>query len=55
MSIERQLAHKDKNSIRGIYNQAEYLPERRTMLQQWADCLDGLRNGAKIIPIRQAA
>jgi len=55
MSIERQLAHKDKNSIRGIYNQAEYLPERRTMLQQWADFLDGLRNGAKIIPIRQAA
>lgn len=55
MHIERQLAHKDKNSIRGIYNQAEYLAERRTMLQQWADFLDGLKGGAKIIPIRQAA
>ena len=53
--IERQLAHKDPNTIRGIYNQAEYIDERREMLQQWADFLDGLQVGAKVIPIRKAA
>ena len=37
--IERQLAHKDRNEIRGIYNRAQYLPERRKMLQAWADTL----------------
>lgn len=41
--IERQLAHVPRNLIRGIYNRAEYLPERRRMMQEWADYLDGLR------------
>jgi len=45
--IERQLAHKDVNKIRAIYNRAEYIPERTVMLQQWADHLDGLCPGAK--------
>jgi integrase len=44
-AIERQLAHVEKNRIRGTYNHAEYLPERRKMMQWWADYLDGLRNG----------
>ena len=52
--IERQLAHKDKNTVRGIYNQAEYLQERRQMLQQWADYLDGLKAETKVISIRRA-
>jgi len=41
--IESQLAHKDKNPIRGIYNQAKYLNERLPMMQAWADHLDQLR------------
>lgn len=42
-AIEKQLAHNPRNKIRGIYNRAEYLPERRKMMQEWADYLDGLR------------
>jgi len=41
--IERQLAHAPRNLVRGIYNRAEHLPERRRMLQEWADYLDQLR------------
>jgi integrase len=41
--IERQLAHGDPNSVRAAYNHAQYLPERREMMQWWADFLDGLR------------
>lgn len=35
-AIEKQLAHNPRNKIRGIYNRAEYLPERRKMMQDWA-------------------
>jgi len=38
--IERQLAHCERNEIRGAYNRAEYLPERKRMMQHWADYLD---------------
>ena len=41
--IERQLAHADRDDVRAAYNYAEYLPERRKMMQEWADYLDGLR------------
>ena len=44
-AIERQLSHKDTNDIRATYNQAQYLPERREMMQAWADYLDGLKAG----------
>lgn len=40
--IELQLAHVDKNSIRGTYNHAQYLEDRRVMLQWYADHLDEL-------------
>jgi integrase len=40
--IERQLAHVEKNAVRAAYNHAEYLPERRRMMQWWADYLDDL-------------
>jgi len=49
--IERQLAHRDRNKVRSIYNQAEYAHERRDMLQWWADYVDALRAGSKVIPI----
>lgn len=42
-AIERQLSHKDPNEIRGTYNLAKYLDERRRMMQAWADYLDELR------------
>jgi integrase len=38
--IERQLAHSERNSVRAAYNHAQYLPERRKMIQWWADYLD---------------
>jgi len=41
--IERQLAHGERDGIRAAYNYAEYLPERRRMMQEWSDFLDGLR------------
>lgn len=50
-AIERQLAHKESNSVRAAYNHADYLQERRRMMQAWADYLDQLREGAKIIPL----
>lgn len=53
--IERQLAHAARNKVRAAYNQAEYLEERRTMMQQWADLIDGLENGGeKVTPIKRA-
>lgn len=54
--IEKQLAHSDKNKIRAVYNHAEYMPERRKMMQAWADYLDRLAAGEenKIVPIYAA-
>ena len=43
--IERQLAHAEKDAIRATYNRAEYLPERKQMMQEWAGYLDKLREG----------
>lgn len=40
--IERQLAHGERNKVRAAYNHAQYLPERREMMQWWADFLDQL-------------
>ena len=54
-AIERQLAHKDKDRVRAVYNRAEYVEERRDMLQHWADYLDSLREGADIIPFKKKA
>jgi integrase len=41
-AIERQLAHAERSNVRAAYNYAEYLPERRKMMQEWADYLDYL-------------
>jgi len=51
--IERQLAHMERDSVRAAYNHAQYLPERRKMMQAWADYLDALRTGADVAPIRR--
>jgi integrase len=49
--IERQLAHCERNEVRGAYNRAEYLPERKRMMQHWADYLDSILIDTKVIPI----
>ncbi|GHV49915.1 integrase [Deltaproteobacteria bacterium] len=45
--IERQLAHVPGNKVRGAYNRAEYLPERRKMMDDWSVYLDSLRERAR--------
>jgi len=41
--IERQLAHMPRDKVRAAYNRAEYLPERRQMMQWWGDFLDKVK------------
>lgn len=48
LHIEKPLAHKDKNKIRGIYNTAEYLEKRREMMQWYSDHIEQL-SGAQIV------
>jgi len=45
--IELQLAHRERNAVRDAYNRAQRLPERRKMMQAWADYLDLLRRPAQ--------
>ncbi|MGZ8200228.1 MAG: tyrosine-type recombinase/integrase [Methylosarcina sp.] len=52
-AIERQLAHAPRDQVRAAYNRAQYLDERRLMMQAWADYLDSLKNGAEIIQFRK--
>jgi integrase len=52
--IERQLAHAERNKVRAAYNRAQYLQERKKMMQAWADYLDLLKsNPSKVTPIRR--
>lgn len=48
-AIEAALAHIDKNAIRGAYNRASYMPERKRIAQWWSDRLDAAANGGNII------
>lgn len=52
--IEFQLAHADKNKVRGVYNRATYLEDRKKMMQAWADYLGSLKNEKTVIPLRRA-
>ena len=52
-AIDRQLTHKEKG-VKGVYQKAQYLGERRRMMQAWADYVDGLRQGAQVVPIKAA-
>jgi len=49
--IEKCLAHEDGRSSRGVYNKAEYEPQRRHMLQEWADMIDAWVEGKRRIPV----
>lgn len=52
--IEAQLAHAVKDANGTSYNRTQYLKQRTTMMQQWADYLDKLARGADVIPIKAA-
>lgn len=53
--IERQLAHTERNAVRAAYHRSQYLEERKTMMQQWADFLDAQSDsGAKVVPLKAA-
>jgi integrase len=53
--IERQLAHGDNNEIRDTYNHANYLEQRREMMQAWADSIGALCAGANVVSIKRNA
>jgi integrase len=48
--IERQLAHAERNKVRAAYHRAEYLDDRRKLLQWWADYLDS-QEGGNVRPV----
>ena len=49
--IEHQLAHRVKDANGRAYNRTAHLPERRKMMQRWADYCDALKAGADVVPI----
>lgn len=51
--IEAQLAHVEENRVRAAYNHARYTEERRSLMQQWADYLDAVKQPGKAVPLRQ--
>lgn len=48
-AIERQLAHAERNAVRAAYNYAEHLPERRRMMQAWANYLDAITVSENVV------
>src|SRR5450631_4725281 len=53
--IEHQLAHAVRDPNGRAYNRTAHLPERRKMMQQWADYLDELKAKIDVIPLREKA
>lgn len=51
--IEHRLAHAVRDPLERAYNRTQYLVERRKMMQQWADYLDQLKVGAKVLPFKK--
>ena len=51
--LDRQLAHKERNKIQAAYFRAEFIKERKELLQVWADHIDSIRTG-KVIPLKRA-
>ena len=52
--IEHQLAHKVPDALGAAYNRTKFLEPRKVMMQKWADYLDELKAGAKIVPFKTA-
>lgn len=53
--IEHQLAHAVRDPLGRAYNRTSHMPDRKRMMQLWADYLDGLKQGAKVVPLRAPA
>jgi integrase len=54
-AIERQLAHQEANAVRRAYTHGvDFWAERVQMMQAWADYLDALREGGKVVPLLKA-
>jgi integrase len=51
--IEAALAHRDKDAIRATYNRATYIEERRKLSQWWADELESMRDGGKVLTMKK--
>jgi integrase len=52
--IEAQLAHSVPDALGRAYNRTQFLDQRRALMTQWADYLDQLREGAKVLPLKAA-
>jgi integrase len=52
--IEHQLAHKVPDTLGAAYNRTKFIEQRKLMMQQWADYLDELKAGAKVVSFKQA-
>jgi integrase len=53
--IELQLAHAPRNAVNAAYNHALYLKPRATMMQKWADYLEKMQRGGKVLAFRGSA
>jgi integrase len=51
--VEMCLARNDTNAVRAAYNRAKCLPQRIKLMQHWADRIDAMRDGAKIVPLKR--
>ena len=47
--IEKAMAHEEKNKIKGAYNRAEYLEQRRQLMDWWGACIESMANGQKVV------
>ena len=52
--VEHQLAHKVPDTLGAAYNRTKFIEQRKLMMQTWADYLDELKSGAKVLPFKQA-
>ena len=52
--IEAQLAHTVPDALGRAYNRTQYLDQRRALVIAWADYLDRIRDGAKVLPFKSA-
>ena len=52
--VEAQLAHGKSGPLGAAYDRADFMTQRRQMMQRWADYLDTLRNGAQVLPFKAA-
>jgi len=53
--IDKQLAHAERNKVKAAYLRSPLLEERRAMLEAWAQMIESLRQGGKVVPIKRSA